>query len=206
MEVKEYKSRHIWRYYDSNVWNGFSKFLKEPHHYLLMLNVDWFQLFSHIQYSVGAIYVVIQSLPRHKRFLEENIILVGVIPGPSEPKLTMNSYLIPLTKELREGWDSGFDVKTSRGININIKVALSSAVCDVPASRKVLGFLSHNARFGCNKCYKDFSTQSSICSSYKNQTKELYLEHQKEMKGVENETQLHDIEKKYGVRFSILTT
>ena len=177
----------------------------EPHHYLLMLNVDWFQPFSHIQYSVGAIYVVIQNLPHHKRFLEENIILVGVIPGPSEPKLTLNSYLAPLTEELREGWDSGFDVKTSRGININIKVALSSVVCDIPASRKVSGFLSHNARFSCNKCYKDFSIQSSIGSSYKNLTKELHLEHLKEMEGVENKTQLQDIEKKYGVRFSILT-
>ena len=192
--------------YDGDVWNSFSEFLKEPHHYLLMLNVDWFQPFSHIQYSVGAIYVVIQNLPRHKRFLEENIILVGVIPGPSEPKLTMNSYLAPLTEELREGWDSGFGVKTSRGINITVKVALSSVVCDIPASRKVSGFLSHNARFGCNKCYKDFSIQSSIGSSYKNRTRELHLEHLKEMEGVENKTQLHDIEKKYGVRFSILTT
>ena len=192
--------------YDGDVWNGFSDFLKEPHHYLLMLNVDWFQPFSHIQYSVGAIYLVIQNLPRHKRFLEENIILVGVIPRPSEPKLTMNSYLAPLTLELREGWENGFVVKTNRDININVKVALSSVVCDIPASRKVSGFLSHNAKLGCNKCYKDFSAQSSIDSSYTKRTKQLHLEHLKQMEGVENMTQLRDVEKKYGVRFSILTT
>lgn len=33
------------------------------------------------------------------------MILVGVIPGPKEPKLNMNSYLTPLVEELHELWN-----------------------------------------------------------------------------------------------------
>ena len=33
--------------------------------------------------------------------------------------------------------------------------------CDIPASRKVGGFLSHSARLGCNKCLQNFSTLGS---------------------------------------------
>ena len=50
-----------------------------------MLNIDWFQLFDHIQYSIGVIYLVIQNLPRSLRFKPENIIIVSTIPGPKEP-------------------------------------------------------------------------------------------------------------------------
>ena len=33
----------------------------------------------------------------------ENIILCGIIPGPKEPKLTMNSFISPLVKEHTKG-------------------------------------------------------------------------------------------------------
>ena len=50
------------------------------------LNLDWFQPFSHVNYSVGVgiIYMVILNLPREKRYKVENIILVSVIPGPKK--------------------------------------------------------------------------------------------------------------------------
>ena len=57
------------------------------------LGCDWFQPYKHITYSVGVLYLVIFNLPREERFTIENIILLGIIPGPSEPKKTMNSYL-----------------------------------------------------------------------------------------------------------------
>ena len=65
-----------------------------------MLNVDWMQPFKHTIYSVGVMYLVLMNLPRSERFKRENIILVGVIPGPCEPKLNINSYLSPLVDEL----------------------------------------------------------------------------------------------------------
>lgn len=65
-----------------------------------MLNCDGFQPFKHTQYSVGVLYLVLLNLPRSLRFKPENVIIVGIIPGPSEPKLTINSYLKPFVKEL----------------------------------------------------------------------------------------------------------
>ena len=45
-----------------------------------------------------------------------------------------------------------------RKFTIRIKAALSCCACDVPASRKVCGFLAHKATLGCNKCLRDFPT------------------------------------------------
>ena len=48
-----------------------SDFLVAPYSYLLTLNVDWFQPYKHIQYSVGSIYLTIQNLPREERYKED---------------------------------------------------------------------------------------------------------------------------------------
>ena len=79
--------------YDDQVWKDFQNFQGEP--FLssseglslgLMLNVDWFQPYKYCSYSVGAIYLVIMNLPRSVRFKRCNVILIGILPGPSEPK------------------------------------------------------------------------------------------------------------------------
>ena len=43
---------------------------------------------------------MILNLPRTLRFKEKYSVLLGVIPGPKEPSLTINSYLAPLVQEL----------------------------------------------------------------------------------------------------------
>lgn len=72
----------------------------------------------------------------------------------------MNAYLTPLVEELHELWQGVImPVKSSVSscLSLRIKAALSCCARDVPASRKLCGFLSHNAMFGCNKCFKKFS-------------------------------------------------
>ena len=66
------------------------------------MNVDWFEPFERSVYSVGSIYLTVQNFPIDKRYKPENIILVGIIPGPSEPKLSINSYLALLVIELQK--------------------------------------------------------------------------------------------------------
>ena len=73
--------------YDGKVWNSFlnpfgKPFLSIPYNYALSLNVDWFQPFKHSTYSAGAVYIAIQNLPRSERYTSENVLLIGVIPGP----------------------------------------------------------------------------------------------------------------------------
>ena len=123
-----------------------------------MLNVDWLQPFKHIPYSVGVMYVVVTNLPRSDRFKEENVILVGIIPVPSEPSLNINSYLSPLVDKFLLLWD-GVRIRhhDSPAIPELFKGALLCVACDIPASRKLCGFTGCQFKMGCNKCYKEFN-------------------------------------------------
>lgn len=69
---------------------------------------------------MGAIYLTIHNLPRNIRNKEENVVLVGVIPGPSEPHLTLNSYLAPLVEDLKNAWYKGITIPTSNGSSVII--------------------------------------------------------------------------------------
>ena len=97
--------------YDGRVWAEFQTvegkpFLPAPGQNLaLSLNVDWFQPYDHVQDSVGALYLTILNLPCEERYRRENVLLCGIIPGPSEPKLHINSYLAPLVEELMHLWE-----------------------------------------------------------------------------------------------------
>ena len=103
--------------------------------------MDWFQPFQRDVYSVGAIYLTIQNLPRNIRCKPENILLVGIMPGPCEASCNINSYLGPLVAELQEAWDTGFCAMSSQQVPITIRLALSCIACDIPASRRFLDFL-----------------------------------------------------------------
>ena len=82
------------------------------------------------------------------------------MPGPHEANLSIDSYLIPLIEELSKCYNEGIRVCTPSGIYANIRVLLSCVSCDIPATRKVSGFLGHNANLGSNKCYKEFVDSS----------------------------------------------
>ena len=147
--------------YDGCIWKEFVNFrgrpfLSEPYCLAFSLNVDWFQPFKHVTDSVGAIYITILNLPRYLRYRPENIILCGVIPGPKEPK-DLNVYLQPIVQELLLLWEGVMMDIQSYG-SINIKGALLCITSDLPATRKVCGFASHSASFGCSKCFKKFKT------------------------------------------------
>lgn len=147
--------------YDGKVWKEFLcwngvQFLSEPYNLALTLNFDFFQPYKHIQYSVGAIYLTIMNLPRELRYKPKNVVLVGLIPGPHEPKHDINSYISPLVDELLKFWN---------GINLNIhsisgkksvRCALLCVACDLPAGRKICGFPSFCAHYGCSRCFKRF--------------------------------------------------
>ncbi len=123
-----------------------------------MLNIDWFQPFTHTIYSVGVIYLTIMNLPRQIRTKRENIILIGIIPGPNEPKHDMNTFLQPLVQELKLFWE-GQTMKLAIKNKIQEKIircAPLCVACDLPATRKTCGFLSHSAALGCFKCLKRF--------------------------------------------------
>ena len=202
--------------YDGRIWddfngNKFNSFCEEGN-YGLMLNVDWWQPYKYTNYSIGAIYLIFLNLPREERFKRENMILVGVIPDmKSEPPT--NTFLLPLVKELKTAWSTGFLLYSFKSpANLKcFKLARLCVGCDVPASRKLCGFLGHSATMGCNKCKKEFpgmvgeknygGFDRSLWPERKNHT------HREECKLILESTSKGDklkLEKQFGTRYSCL--
>ena len=199
------------------VWKQFLNhdgvpFLSEKHNLALSLNVDWFQPFSLSPGSVGAMYMTIMNLPRNFRFKREYVMLVGIIPGPSEPKITINSYLEPLVKELCLLWEEGLTLKIHSVSELQkVRCALLCVACDLPASRKVCGFLGHSANLGCSKCYKFFpgTFGKKDYSGFKREewekrTNEVHRIHSDLILACDNKTQRNKLEKLHGCRYSVL--
>jgi hypothetical protein len=175
-----------------------------------LLNIDWFQPFKDTSYSVGVIYAVIVNLPRDIRYKDQNVIIVGVIPGPKEPSHDINSYLGPLVSELLELY-SGLWFETSLGRQYlrGILVCISS---DIPATRKAAGFVGHNGLKGCSRCLKSFTTDSNNLTDYSGydreswtkRTDETHREHAYQELQAKTKAEKNSIKKKYGAKYSVL--
>ena len=202
--------------FDGRIWKewqfAFGKpFLAAPRNYGFMLNVDWFQPFRHSLYSVGALYMALMNLPRTERFKPENVFLIGVIPGPHEPKLNINTYLQPLVAELRALWEHGVSIKAHGLTSTQVfRAALLCVGCDVPAARKVCGFTGHASNVGCSKCKKHFpgtvATKIDF-SGFDPSPLRSNQEHRQQAQEILNQTSAGDcssLEQKYGTRYSEL--
>lgn len=78
------------------------------------------------------------------------------MPGPSEPTLTVNSYLAPLVSDLLDLW-SGVLLKIPDSDSKAVfRCALLGVACDLLASRKTCGLTSYSANLGCSRCYHHF--------------------------------------------------
>lgn len=197
--------------FDGRVWKEWQyvdgeAFLAVPRNYAFMLNVDWFQPFKHSLYSVGALYMVLMNLPRSKRFKPENVLLVDIIHGPHEPKLTINSYLEPLVAKLNLLWKDGITERGHGALTGEVyHAALLCVRCDVPAARKVCGFTGLGSCKGCSKCTRYFpgSVTSKIDFSEFDSPSppRTNHKHREEAQEVLNQTSAGDrvsLEQKYG--------
>ena len=57
------------------------------------LNIYWFQPYQLTTSSVSDIFLSIMNLPHSIRYKRGNIILISLIPGPSEPTHDVNTNL-----------------------------------------------------------------------------------------------------------------
>lgn len=185
-------------------------FFTEQRNFGLMLNVDWFQPFKYSNYSVGAVYLSILNLPREERFKRNNIILVGIIPDcKTEPPT--NTFLEPLVDELQEAWEGFYLYSyTSPYDPVKYRLALLCVGCDVPASRKLCGFLGHSATMGCNKCFKRFEGDIGQknyggfnLKEWVERDKDSHMKLVKEIMKCKTKSDREEIEKKNGIRYSV---
>jgi Transposase family tnp2 len=120
----------------------------------LMLNLDWFQPYEGTTHSTGVIYAAICNLPRDIRFKRENLLILGILPGPHEVSLhKINHYLAPIVDELESLWSGltlnrTFECQNGK----NIRAGLILVLCDIPVVRKICGHVS--ALVSCHRCKK----------------------------------------------------
>ena len=145
---REIRDGYLADIYDGSMWQDQqSDYLSSPHNFYGLINVDWFQPFKHTPHSVGAIYMTILDLPRGERFQEDNVMLLGILPGPKEPELNINTYLQPMIEELLE-FEQGVMLQDYSFMGNNYRFRLFGCSSDLPATRKLGGFLSFHARQG----------------------------------------------------------
>ena len=204
--------------YDGAVWNDFLQvdgkpFLSAPYNLCLKLNVDWIQPYDHTQYSMGLIYLVIENLPRSERFKVENIILVGCIPGPREPKRDINTFLSPMVDELLDLWN-GIQLRTSSLFGFtSLRCALTCVSSDLPATRKVCGFAGHSAAMGCSKCKVKFKSglfgdkldySGYNRDSWQPRDRNSHMAEISFILNAKTKTEMLKLEKQFGTRYSEL--
>ena len=198
---------------DGCVWHDILKQVKKPLSHLntfgLLLNFDWYQPYKHVSYSVGVIYGALINLPRHLRYKLENIIIIGVIPGPHEPK-NLNSYFGIMVQELLSLW-KGVWIDLSHGRTF-ITVFLTGLAADIPASRKAGGFCGHNASKGCSRCLKTFMKKYGEKTDYSGfdvenwpeRCEKIHKDYGYKVLTASTRQERKDIAKEYGARYSVL--
>ena len=157
---------------------------------------------------------MILNLPREVRYKIENIILVGVITRTKGTTFThefIYNSTSPRTYSCLPRMDNSYQA-------YNYKICMHTTLCwlyvsDIPATRKLCGFLGHSAQLGCSKCLKKFSTSGfgermnfarynrddwtlRCSSSHKAQCAEFLTANSK--------TAIQELEVKYGMRYSAL--
>ena len=200
--------------YDAKIWQDFQfyngePFLALPYNFALQMNVDWFQPYEHTTHSEGVIFVTVLNLPRNIRYLQEYTLLIGVIPGPKEPKYHINSFLAPFVRDLQTLW-SGVVMKMNDGTQWLVRAALLSVSCDIPAARKVCGFCGHGAYHGCSRCLAKFPTKkfgekpNFDRKSFKTRNNAKHQKWCMQYLQCASRKDQKAIEQKYGVRYSCL--
>lgn len=135
--------------YDGRLWEKLrvEHYLDSYYNLAIMINVDWLQPYKHSPYSLGVIYAVFLNLPRRMRFKDRFVMMLGVIPGPSEPPRDINSYLKPIVDELQL-LDKGIQIDDGSPVGNTYRVRILGCSSDIPATRKLGGFLGHGATKG----------------------------------------------------------
>ena len=79
--------------------------------------------------------------------------MLGIIPNLTKEPSNLEYFLRSLVEELKTFDRPGIHLPR---IDRVIHCALICITCDLPATRKVCGYLGHSAKLGCSRCLLDF--------------------------------------------------
>lgn len=176
------------------------------------LSVDWFNPYHNKiagkTASIGSVVLTCLSLPPSLRYKPENMYLMGIIPGPKEPRTTeMNHYLRPLIDKFLVSYHSGtWYTRTYRyPRGRRSRSALAIEICDLPGARKVSGHASHSAENFCMFCHLRKSDINNLdCDTWTERTHQEILEAALAYQKATTNAAKKTIFKKSGVRYSEL--
>ncbi|KAG9093792.1 hypothetical protein FRC06_011374, partial [Ceratobasidium sp. 370] len=141
---------------------GEYQFFDNPEDLALFLSTDGFTLFKRRRRGLSTAWPIILingNLHGRYRTRLENVICVGVIPGPRQCK-DINSFLVPLLEELlllERGVDAikvpPVNVVGGQAVRFVLRAFLIMIFGDIPAVSKLLAMKGHNAKMPCRACY-----------------------------------------------------
>ncbi|QRV74283.1 Transposase family tnp2 [Ceratobasidium sp. AG-Ba] len=117
----------------------------------LGLATDGFGPFKTRKQSCWPLLVFNYNLPPSIRYHLDNMLCLGVIPGPNEPK-ELDSFLHPLVRELDElaFGVAAYDGKHDRPFCL--RAYLLACFGDMPAVAKLMCMKGHNGKYPCRAC------------------------------------------------------
>jgi hypothetical protein len=126
-------------------------FFSDPRDIALGLSTDGFGPFKLRDRTAWPIILFNYNLPPEERFQKDNIISIGVIPGPKKP-VDADSYLWPLIQELLQlaVGITAFDALTKTVFLL--RAFLFIVFGDMPAIAMIMRMKGHNAKRPCRIC------------------------------------------------------
>lgn len=126
-------------------------FFSDARDIALGLSTDGFGPFKHRTKTCWPVILFNYNLPPEERFLHDNVISVGTIPGPNKP-CDADSFLWPLILELiqLEAGVTAFDVLSQ--LIFLLHAFLIIAFGDIPAISLITHMKGHNGILPCRMC------------------------------------------------------
>lgn len=128
-----------------------TRYFEDPRDIALGLSTDGFGIFSRGQATAWPIILFNYNLPPETRFHIDNIIPLGIIPGPKKPAIP-DSFLIPLLEEL---YQLAKGVKTYDAISKSmfyLRAFLLIIFGDMPAISMLMKMKGVNGLSPCRAC------------------------------------------------------
>lgn len=119
------------------------------------LSTDGVKVFkSRRDFHIWPLILINLNLPPQERYKRRNILVVGFVPGPDNPK-DMDSFLAPLVKEfmaLEEGIEGVWNGWRKTAFTLRAYICIVSG--DMPARATLQGFKGNRALRHCPYCYQ----------------------------------------------------
>lgn len=128
------------------------KFFSDERDVLVACMMDGFQVFKRAKHTAWPLILINMNLDPAIRYQWENMICVGLIPGPRKPK-NFNSFMWVYTEELKEAAHgvSTYDAEADGLFTLHIYGPLGSG--DMPAVASAFSCTkNHNAKRPCRFC------------------------------------------------------